>query len=310
MESQISFPKSDYSFFDIATNLCDDQFKGIYHGKKYHEEDYEEVLERAKNIGVKKFIFSAGSIEDINISYDLSLKGNNYYITSGIHPTRASEELNKENNINLIFENLNNLILKYKEKIIAIGECGLDYDRLHYSKKEDQLKIFLPHFNLSEKYNLPMYLHSRNCCEDFYNIIKENRNKFNKGVVHSFTGNEDELNKYISLNLFIGINGCSLKTKDNIEVVKKIPLDKLLIETDCPYCEIKSSSASFKLIDTVFKGKVKKDKMKKGLICKDRNEPCSIIQVLEVISKIKNVDKKELSDICYKNSLDCFGLME
>ena len=155
-----------------------------------------------------------------------------------------------------------------------------------------------------------MYLHSRNCCEDFYNIIKENRNKFNKGVVHSFTGNEDELNKYISLNLFIGINGCSLKTKDNIEVVKKIPLDKLLIETDCPYCEIKSSSASFKLIDTVFKGKVKKDKMKKGLICKDRNEPCSIIQVLEVISKIKNVDKKELSDICYKNSLDCFGLME
>ena len=50
--------------------------------------------------------------------------------------------------------------------------------------------------------------------------------------------------------------------------------------------------------------------MKKGLICKDRNEPCSIIQVLEVISKIKNVDKKELSDICYKNSLDCFGLME
>ena len=84
MESQISLPKSDNSFFDIA-----------------------------KNIGVKKFIFSAGSIEDINISYDLSLKGNNYYITSGIHPTRASEELNKENNINLIFENLNNLILKF-----------------------------------------------------------------------------------------------------------------------------------------------------------------------------------------------------
>ena len=199
-----------------------------------------------------------------------------------------------------------------KDNGLPRGNCPLSLFKkdLHASVRQRSCSGRFFYLMIACTGNLPMYLHSRNCCEDFYNIIKENRNKFNKGVVHSFTGNEDELNKYISLNLFIGINGCSLKTKDNIEVVKKIPLDKLLIETDCPYCEIKSSSASFKLIDTVFKGKVKKDKMKKGLICKDRNEPCSIIQVLEVISKIKNVDKKELSDICYKNSLDCFCLIE
>jgi TatD DNase family protein len=303
-------PKSDYTFFDISLNLCDDQYKGIYYGKKCHEEDYDEVLERANNIGVKKMLFVAGSFDDIKISYDLSLKGNNYYITSGIHPKRAKEELEKENNIDKIMKNLDDLILKYKDKIIAIGECGLDYDRLHYSDKESQLKIFSPHFDLAQKYNLSMLLHSRNCSEDFYNILKENRNKFNNGVVHSFTGNEEELNKYLSLNVYIGINGCSLKTNDNIEVVKKIPLDKLLIETDAPYCEIKKSSASFKFVDSIFKNREKKNNKKKGFMCKDRNEPCTIIQVLEVISKIKQVDKKELSEICYQNSLNCFGLKE
>ena len=155
-----------------------------------------------------------------------------------------------------------------------------------------------------------MKLDSRNCSEDFYKILKENRNKFNNGVVHSFTGNEEELNKYLSLNVYIGINGCSLKTNDNIDVVKKIPIDKLLIETDAPYCEIKKTSASFKFVDTIFKNREKKNNKKKSVMCKDRNEPCTVIQVLEVISKIKQMDKKELSEICYKNSLNCFRLKE
>ena len=310
-KNKFVLPKCDFIFFDIAANLCSEEFQGIYHEKKYHETDVDEVIERANKMGVKKMLFAAGNFEDTKISYNLSKKSSNYYITSGIHPCRTTEALKLFNNdIESIFKNLDDLINLYKDKIIAIGECGLDYDLLHYSNKEDQLKLFSPHFSLAEKFNLPMYFHDRNSNDEFYNIVKENRNKFNKGIVHSFTGSEDELNKYLSLNLYIGVTGASFRTKNNIEVVKKIPNDKLLFETDAPYCEIRSSNAAFQFVQTSFKGRLKKEKMKKGFMCKERNEPCTMIQVLEALSKIKEIDKKELSEICYKNSLDLFNLKD
>ena len=139
-------------------------------------------------------------------------------------------------------------------------------------------------------------------------MINSNRHKFTNGIIHSFTENENELKRYLSLGLFIGVNGASLKTKENIEVVKQIPLDKLMIETDAPYCEIRSSSAAFEFVETKFEGRVKKEKMKKGLMCRDRNEPCTIIQVLEAVSKIKNISKEELAKICYDNTNKFFNL--
>ncbi len=80
-----------------------------------------------------------------------------------------------------------------------------------------------------------MYLHSRSTNGDFTDIVKKNRDKFSTGVVHSFTGDEEELNEIIDLDLYIGINGCSLKTMENCDIVKKIPLDRIMLETDCPY---------------------------------------------------------------------------
>jgi TatD DNase family protein len=87
------------------------------------------------------------------------------------------------------------------------------------------------HFDLAEKYKLPMYLHSRNCKEDFLKILKENRHKFSTGVVHSYTGDLEELNELINLGLYIGVNGCSFKTEENLKIVKQIPLDRIMIET-------------------------------------------------------------------------------
>ena len=86
-----------------------------------------------------------------------------------------------------------------------------------------------------------MYLHNRNTGQDFFDLVQKNRSKFGKGVVHSFTGTEDELKKILELDLFVGINGCSLKSKENIEVLKQVPLDKLMLETDSPYCEIRNT---------------------------------------------------------------------
>ena len=122
-----------------------------------------------------------------------------------------------------------------KSKLVAIGECGLDYDRFNFADKETQHKVFPFHFDLAEQYNLPMYLHSRSTQGDFVDIVKQNRDKFPTGVVHSFTGDEEELQQLLDLDLFIGINGCSMKTEENCKIVKQVPLEKIMLETDCPY---------------------------------------------------------------------------
>lgn len=146
----------------------------------------------------------------------------------------------------------------YKDKIVAVGECGLDYDRFKYSSKETQLLAFPIHFDWAEKFKLPMYFHSRNCEVDFLKILSKNRDRFKNGVVHSFTGSLTELKSLLEMDLFIGVNGCSLKTAENLENVKKIPIDRLLIETDAPYCDIRNTHKSRPFLkDFAFKGKKK-----------------------------------------------------
>lgn len=86
--------KNNYSLFDIAANLCDEKFQGVYNGKKYHEDDTDEVILRAKDYGVNKMLFASGSIEDLHCSYILSHKSPDFYTTLGIHPCRASVIVN------------------------------------------------------------------------------------------------------------------------------------------------------------------------------------------------------------------------
>ena len=88
--------------------------------------------------------------------------------------------------------------------MVAIGECGLDYALLNYSSKEEQNIVFPLHFDLAEKYNLPMYFHSRDCEQDFLRILKQNRHKFPTAVVHSFTGSKTELKELLKMGLYIG----------------------------------------------------------------------------------------------------------
>ena len=121
-----------------------------------------------------------------------------------------------------------------------------------------------------------MYLHSRNTNGEFVEVIRNNRNRFSSGVVHSFTGDLEELQALISLDLYIGVNGCSLKTKENIEVVQQIPIEKIMLETDCPYCEIRKTSPAFSHIRTQFQYKTK-DKYSLNHLVKGRNEPCTIV---------------------------------
>ena len=123
----------------------------------------------------------------------------NCYATIGVHPCRASEPFNTDKypTVDHYFQQIEAAIQKMQDPanrvnghLVAIGECGLDYDRLEWSSKEQQLEVFPRHFELARKYKLPMYLHNRNTGSDFYDIVEKNRHMFSTGVVHSFTGSK------------------------------------------------------------------------------------------------------------------------
>ena len=119
---------------------------------------------------------------------------------------------------------------------VAFGEIGLDYDRLFLSEKEQQLKYFERQLDIAVELQLPLFLHSRAAGEDFERLLGEHLPKLPKrGLVHSFTGTKDEMQRLVAMGLDIGINGCSLKTEENLEVVKDIPLERIQIETDGPW---------------------------------------------------------------------------
>lgn len=150
-----------------------------------------------------------------------------------------------------------------------------------------------------------MFLHSRNAHQDFLDIIRQNRDRFVAGVAHCFTGSKDEAAAYLDQGLYIGITGCSLKTADNIEVMKTIPSDRLLLETDAPWCDIRPTHAGFKHIRTKFESK-KKEKWEKGVCVKGRNEPAHIVQVLEVVAASRGEDAQSLAEVIYDNTLNLF----
>jgi TatD DNase family protein len=123
--------------------------------------------------------------------------------------------------------------------VVAFGEIGLDYDRLFLSPKEPQLKYFEAQLDLAVEIQLPLFLHSRAASEDFERLLAPRMARLPKrGLVHSFTGTLEEMHRMIALGLDVGVNGCSLKTEENLEVVKAIPLERLQIETDGPWVRI------------------------------------------------------------------------
>ncbi|ODV62709.1 3'-5'-exodeoxyribonuclease [Ascoidea rubescens DSM 1968] len=265
---------------------------------------------------------------------------------------------------------------KKKGIVKAFGEIGLDYDRLFFSSKELQQEYFKKQLEISIELELPLFLHLRASTDDFIQIIKPYLSRMKKnGVIHSFTGTEEELNKFLELGFYVSVNGCSFKTDENLKVASKIPLDKLLIETDAPWCEIKRTHPSYKYLTQYpnfyypkvkiieeeiknlannnnnnnkikTKGRNKEPKINyheflpfpnikkehynkffnsdnfdnnsnfidefkfKLPLIKSRNEPVCIGFVAEVMSKLKDVEPKELIETCYLNSCKLFELEE
>jgi TatD DNase family protein len=162
---------------------------------------------------------------------------------------------------------------------------------------------------------LPLFLHSRAAHKDFVRLLKEREHGLEKrGVVHSFTGTKAEMLELVEMGWDIGVNGCSLKTEENCDVVKEIPLGRLQLETDGPWCEMRASHAGTKFLKDFVEEKevkwVKKEKWVEGVAIKGRNEPCMIGRVAWAVAGIKGIDVQEVADAAWENSVRMFGLGE
>ncbi|KAK3920632.1 Putative deoxyribonuclease TATDN1 [Frankliniella fusca] len=278
---------SSLKFIDIGANLTDPMYQGVYHESKKHAPDLCDVFTRAWNQGLTKIMITGGSLEDSKKALDLAKTNDKLYSTVGCHPTR-SLEFEENSDPDMYLKGLEDLCINNEEKVVAFGEFGLDYDRIKFAPKDVQIRYFKEQLKLNEKLRLP------------YSLIEECG-----GVVHSFDGTAEDVKVITELGLHIGINGCSLKTEENLQVVKTIPIESLMIETDCPWCEVRPRHAGYPLIKTQFPC-VKKEKWQNGSMVKSRNEPANIIQVLEIISSLKGEDVTKLSKQIYQNTMSVF----
>ena len=291
-------------YIDIGANLTDAVFRGIYRGKKVHNDDFQHVLNRAFEVGMDKIIVTAGCKDDITEALELVKDQDNLYCTVGVHPTRCNEFEAHDSPMDYL-NMLKDFINGNTSKVVALGELGLDYDRTQFCSVETQKKYFAMQLEIATETNLPLFLHSRNCADDFIDIISKKLDNLHGGVVHSFTGTIEEAKLYTDLGFFIGINGCSLKTKENLEAMASIPTEKLMIETDAPWCGIRNTHAGADYVKTKWDVK-KKERWAEGSTVKDRCEPCHIVQVLEVMAEYRQEDPDELCQQMYENTQKLF----
>jgi len=205
---------------DIGCNLTHDSF----------DDDREQVLDLARQAGVKQFIVTGASDEGMQKAYELARAyPGELYATAGVHPHRA--DTFTDETAALI------RTLAGHEEVVAVGETGLDYFR-DFSPRDVQQDVLRRHMDIATENGLPMFLHLRDAHQDFHKILSEYREGLTDIVVHCFTGTRDEMHAYLDLDCYIGITGwiCDERRGTHMkEYLADIPADRLMIETDAPY---------------------------------------------------------------------------
>ena len=206
-------------FFDIGANLTHSDFK----------DDLSTVIDRAKEAGVLQMAVTGASLDGSKQAVALSEQFEALFATVGVHPHHA-EEINEDT-----LETLK--ALAGQERVVAIGETGLDYFR-DFTPRGQQRKAFEAQLALAAELGKPLFLHERDAADDFTAILTKYRDRLESVVVHCFTGNAQTLSRYLDLDCHIGITGwiCDERRGSHLHsLICDIPSNRLMIETDAPY---------------------------------------------------------------------------
>ncbi|MEZ5499756.1 MAG: TatD family hydrolase [Steroidobacteraceae bacterium] len=207
-------------FIDIGLNLTHDSF----------DIDREQVLERALARGVSQMIVTGATVEGSSKAIELAAASpSRLFATAGVHPHHATD---LDDQALIALERL----CQHAE-VVACGECGLDYFR-DYSPRDVQRSAFAMQLQLAGRCGKPLFLHQREAHDDFVGVLRESGAAALQGVAHCFTGDLVEVRAYLDLGLHIGITGwiCDERRGTHLhDVVRLVPADRLLLETDAPY---------------------------------------------------------------------------
>ncbi len=256
---------------DIGANLTHASFQA----------DLEQVIERARGAGVATIVVTGTTVEESRAALALARRHENLFSTAGVHPHHA-----RECNEHTIPE-LKKIL--QDPKTVAVGECGLDFNR-NYSPHPDQEKWFLAQLELGIELKKPLFFHSRDAHPRFSEILKSH--KFQKAVAHCFTGEREELRAYLDLGLYIGITGwiCDERRgKHLLELVREIPRERLLLETDAPYLTPRDLHPQPRA---------------------RRNEPAFLPHVLRTVARALGRPAEEVAADTARNARAFFGLDE
>ncbi len=241
-----------------------------------YDADREEAIKRANDAGVA-MICVGTDVESSKSALELAKNHENMWVTVGIHPTEQAGDKT--------FSGLEELAKH--SKVVAIGECGLDY---FHSKQEDipkQKSLFIEQINLANQVNKPLMLHVRsgkngkNAYQEAIEILKTTAKV--RANFHFFAGTIEDLKDVLDLNCTVSFTGVLTFTRDYDELVKYAPIDRLMSETDCPF-----------VAPAPFRGK--------------RNEPAYVVEVVKAIARIRGEDEEKVADQLLLNAKLFFGL--
>ena len=237
--------------------------------------DREDTIKRAIDSGVEKMILVGFSHKTNQLAQDMAKKWNVFYPTAGLHPSEAS--------LNYLNDFLEFKSFVEKNKVYAIGECGLDY-HWDITYKEEQKKLFRLQCEYAIEKDLPIIVHSRDAAKDTFDIIASYKGKL-KGVMHCYSGSKELALEYVKLGFYISLGGpvTFKNAREPKEVAKAVPLDLLLIETDCPY-----------LAPTPMRGK--------------RNESSYVKYVRDEIASLRGITPKEVEEATTRNAIRLFKI--
>ena len=255
---------------DIACNFTNERF----------DKDLDEVINRAKTNKITKFGLICSRLSDLDRLLEIyNQYSKDMFFTIGVHPHHANEINDK------YLKNLKEAITKNNPD--AIGETGLDFFR-NLSTYDEQIYAFEEQIKIAIDTNKPLFLHQRDSHDDFIKILREYSSDINKAVVHCFTGTQEQLEDYLELDCYIGVTGWICDEKRNVELrktIKNIPLEKLMIETDCPY-----------LIPKNLPNKPKNN----------RNEPINLNHIVNEIAVLMEIDIDSLRKQTFKNTINYY----
>lgn len=245
-----------------------------HYDDKQYEEDRDSILDILHRNGIDKIVNISYDKASILKSVELAKKYDFIYAAIGYHPCDCNKM--ESTSIEDMFE-----ICKKENKIVAIGEIGLDYywDDVDRSV---QKKCFIEQINLANRLNLPIVIHSRDAAKDTYDILKNNKSK---GVMHCYSYSVEMAKEFVKLGYYLGVGGVlTFKNAKHIkDVVKEIDIEKIIVETDSPY-----------LTPEPFRGK--------------RNSSIYLTYVIDKIAEIKGMSRDEVAKVTYQNAMKMYGL--